>query len=190
MEFVDEAAWVENTTLAFHVDDDEENADHGSRRVPPPLALDLLFEESGFNLKPCPVFCRPPSLLASLFGDHAMVHEDGIRVEVPALNFSDYLARNFVPEDTVIVRCDIEGAEYEVLKSMIVMGTARLVDYMDVEWHAMLSPSLHHLKQVCACGVCVWCVRVVRVRRCSRRDSACCRPTLCYRGCCKASALK
>jgi hypothetical protein len=83
-----------------------------------------------------------------------MVHEDGIRVEVPALNFSDYLARNFVPEDTVIVRCDIEGAEYEVLKSMIVTGTARLVDYMDVEWHAMLSPSLHHLKQVCARGVC------------------------------------
>ena len=33
VEFVDEAAWVENTTLTFHVDDDEENADHGSRRV-------------------------------------------------------------------------------------------------------------------------------------------------------------
>jgi hypothetical protein len=111
-----------------------------------------------------------------------MVHEDGIRVDVPALNFSDYLARNFLPEDTVIVRCDIEGAEYEVLKSMVVTGTARLVDYMDVEWHAMLSPSLHHLKQVC--------VRGVRARRGSRHHSACCRPTLCYRGCCKASALK
>ncbi len=77
-----------------------------------------------------------------------MVHEDGIQVQVPAINFSDFLARNFLPEDTVIVRCDIEGAEYEVLKSLIVAGTARLVDYMDVEWHAMLSPSLHHLKQV------------------------------------------
>jgi hypothetical protein len=76
------------------------------------------------------------------------VHEDGIQVEVPAMNFSDFLARNFRPEDTVIVRCDIEGAEYEVLKSLIVTGTARLVDYIDVEWHAMLSPSLHHLKQV------------------------------------------
>ena len=84
----------------------------------------------------------------SLFEDHAMVHEDGIQVQVPAINFSDFLARNFRPEDTVIVRCDIEGAEYEVLKSLIVAGTARLVDYMDVEWHAMLSPSLHHLKQV------------------------------------------
>lgn len=111
--FIDEAVWIENTTLTFHVDDDEENADHGS----------------------------------SLFEDHAMVHEDGIQVQVPAINFSDFLARNFRPEDTVIVRCDIEGAEYEVLKSLIVAGTARLVDYMDVEWHAMLSPSLHHLKQ-------------------------------------------
>jgi hypothetical protein len=31
VEFVDEAVWTENTTLMFHVDDDEENADHGSR---------------------------------------------------------------------------------------------------------------------------------------------------------------
>jgi hypothetical protein len=84
---------------------------------------------------------------ASLFEDHAMVHEDGIQMQVPAINFSDYLARNFRPEDIVIIRCDIEGAEYEVLKSLIVAGTARLVDYIDVEWHAMLSPSLHHLKQ-------------------------------------------
>jgi hypothetical protein len=79
-----------------------------------------------------------------------MVHEDGIREDIPAMNFSDFLARNFRPEDTVIVRCDIEGAEYEVLKSLIVTGTAKLVDYIDVEWHAMLSPSLHHLKQACS----------------------------------------
>jgi hypothetical protein len=91
-----------------------------------------------------------------------MVHEDGIRVEVPALNFSEYLARNFLPEDTVIVRCDIEGAEYEVLKSLIVTGTARLVDYIDVEWHAMLSPSLHHMKQVCLIiTICPLCARVL-----------------------------
>ncbi len=71
-----------------------------------------------------------------------------MQVDVPALNFSDFLLRNFRAEDTVIMRVDIEGAEYEVLKSLIVTGAARLVDYIDVEWHAMLSPSLHHLKQV------------------------------------------
>jgi hypothetical protein len=31
VELVDEAVWIENTTLSFHVDDDEPNADHGSR---------------------------------------------------------------------------------------------------------------------------------------------------------------
>ena len=139
MDFVDEAVWIENTTLTFHVDDDEENADHGSRYSicsTTTALVALLYAEKHVDLS------------ASLFEDHAMVHEDGIRVEVPAMNFSDFLARNFRPEDTVIVRCDIEGAEYEVLKSLIVTGTARLVDYIDVEWHAMLSPSLHHLKQV------------------------------------------
>ena len=83
----------------------------------------------------------------SLYGDHAMVHDDNVSEELPAMNFSEFLARNFRPEDTIIVRCDIEGAEYEVLKSLIVTGTARLVDYLDVEWHSMMSPSLHHLKQ-------------------------------------------
>ena len=139
MDFIDEAVWIENTTLTFHVDDDEENADHGSRYSicsTTTALVALLYAEKHVDLS------------ASLFEDHAMVHEDGIQVEVPAMNFSDFLARNFRPEDTVIVRCDIEGAEYEVLKSLIVTGTARLVDYIDVEWHAMLSPSLHHLKQV------------------------------------------
>jgi FkbM family methyltransferase len=139
VDFIDEAVWIENTTLTFHVDDDEENADHGSRYSicsTTTALVALLYAEKHVDLS------------ASLFEDHAMVHEDGIQVEVPAMNFSDFLARNFRPEDTVIVRCDIEGAEYEVLKSLIVTGTARLVDYIDVEWHAMLSPSLHHLKQV------------------------------------------
>ena len=31
VEFVDEAVWIANTTLTFYVDDDAENADHGSR---------------------------------------------------------------------------------------------------------------------------------------------------------------
>ncbi len=136
MDFVDEAVWIENTTLTFHVDDDDENGDHGSRYSTLTLACS------------CCAVVTLVHLAASLFEDHAMVREDGIQVEVPALNFSDFLARNFRPEDTVIIRCDIEGAEYEVLKSLIVTGTARLVDYIDVEWHAMLSPSLHHLKQV------------------------------------------
>ena len=84
---------------------------------------------------------------SSLYGDHAMVHEDNVREEIPAMNFSEFLARNFRPEDTIVVRCDIEGAEYEVLKSLIVTGIARLVDYINIEWHSMMSPSLHHLKQ-------------------------------------------
>ncbi len=143
MEFIDEAVWTENTTLTFYVDDDEENSDHGSRYS----AFTVL---SRFDA------ARPVDPAASLFEDHAMVREDGIQVEVPAFNFSDYLARNFRPEDTVIIRCDIEGAEYEVLKSLIVTGTARLVDYIDVEWHAMLSPSLHHLKQVLHGALALW----------------------------------
>jgi len=112
VEFVDEAVWVENTTLAFHVDDDQENADHGSRCVCVRVCVRRCCARILACLPALPPNSPSTTAVPSLFGDHAMVHEDGIREEIPALNFSDFLARNFRAEDTVIVRCDIEGAEY------------------------------------------------------------------------------
>ena len=69
------AAWTENTTLSFHIDDDVAESDHGS----------------------------------SLFSDHAMVHADGMKLEVAALDYSAFL--HFVEEDLALSRMDIEGAE-------------------------------------------------------------------------------
>lgn len=52
---------------------------------------------------------------SSLYGDHAMVHKDNLAVTVESVDFAEFLLTNFVPEDLVLVRMDIEGAEYEVL---------------------------------------------------------------------------
>ena len=77
VQFLPMAAWTENTTLSFHIDDDVAEADHGS----------------------------------SLFSDHAMVHADGLKLEVAALDYSAFLRSHFVEEDLALSRMDIEGAE-------------------------------------------------------------------------------
>ena len=77
VQFLPLAAWTENTTLSFHIDDDVAESDHGS----------------------------------SLFGDHAMVHADGLKTEVNALDFPKFLESHFQKEDLLLCRMDIEGAE-------------------------------------------------------------------------------
>jgi FkbM family methyltransferase len=57
-------------------------------------------------------------------------------LEVPAVDFSAWLGREVAPADEVIVKMDIEGAEFAVLEKILDDGTARLVDLLLIEWHA------------------------------------------------------
>ena len=56
-------------------------------------------------------------------------------ITVPCLDFSAWMHRMFVPGDDVIVKMDIEGAEYPVLRKMLLDGTLSLVSMLHVEWH-------------------------------------------------------
>lgn len=55
--------------------------------------------------------------------------------EVESLDFSKFIKDNFSKEDFIIVKLDIEGAEYEVLDKMINDGTIDYVKYFFIEWH-------------------------------------------------------
>lgn len=55
--------------------------------------------------------------------------------EVETLDFSKFVRENFSKEDQIIVKLDIEGAEYEVLDKMINEGTVDYVNAFFVEWH-------------------------------------------------------
>jgi FkbM family methyltransferase len=61
-------------------------------------------------------------------------------VQVEGFDFSRWLAENFGPDDYVIVKMDIEGAEYEVLEKVIADGNLALIDELFVEFH-------HHLNE-------------------------------------------
>ncbi len=56
------------------------------------------------------------------------------RVTVPSIDFSRFVAE--LPGDALVVcSCDIEGAEFAVLRKMIHDGTAQRLSVLDIEFH-------------------------------------------------------
>ncbi len=73
-----------------------------------------------------------------------VVKKNGIRV--PCFDFSRWLAGLGYP---VILKMDVEGAEYPLLKRMIRDGTNRLVSELVMEWHEQPAPRLtKHFEKV------------------------------------------
>ena len=55
---------------------------------------------------------------------------------VPAIDLSKWFKDNFSPEDFIVVKMNIEGAEYPVLRHMIREGTLSWIDLLYIEWHS------------------------------------------------------
>jgi len=67
-------------------------------------------------------------------------HPDAIKsrangTELSAINISRWLLMNTLPRDFVVVKMDIEGAEYQVLPHMAEMSAWLVIDYLLIEWH-------------------------------------------------------
>jgi FkbM family methyltransferase len=58
-------------------------------------------------------------------------------VEIPCFDFSSWLKNTFSQDDYIILKLDIEGAEYEVLNKMIEDKNMNLVNEFWGEWHDM-----------------------------------------------------
>lgn len=56
-------------------------------------------------------------------------------IYVETIDFSSWLKSNFYFEDKIILRMDIEGAEYEVLRHMIDTKAINLIDHLIIEFH-------------------------------------------------------
>lgn len=63
------------------------------------------------------------------------VASGGKGTELSAVNLSRWLLMNTLPHDFVVVKMDIEGAEYQVLPHMAEMAVWSVVDHLFVEWH-------------------------------------------------------
>ncbi|KEF52230.1 uncharacterized protein A1O9_11857 [Exophiala aquamarina CBS 119918] len=55
--------------------------------------------------------------------------------ELTSINIARWLLMNTLPRDFVVVKMDIEGAEYEIIPHMAEMGASIVTDYLLIEWH-------------------------------------------------------
>lgn len=63
-------------------------------------------------------------------------------VSVQATDFSAWLRRTVAPDDHVVVKMDIEGAEYPVLTKLVADGTINLISVLYIEWHYDRFPAM------------------------------------------------
>jgi hypothetical protein len=60
-----------------------------------------------------------------------------VSVDLAAVDIAKFLMRNFSPRDFVVVKMDIEGAEYDIVPHMAKYGASSVIDYLLVEWHSI-----------------------------------------------------
>uniref|UniRef100_A0A7S1IA52 DUF7870 domain-containing protein n=1 Tax=Eutreptiella gymnastica TaxID=73025 RepID=A0A7S1IA52_9EUGL len=66
---------------------------------------------------------------------HRHKHTSAPIFVVPSVDISAYLQRNFVEDDFVVCKMDIEGAEYTVIPKLVADGTIHLIDELMLECH-------------------------------------------------------
>ncbi len=60
-------------------------------------------------------------------------------VHVDSVDFGQWLKKNFKQKDFILVKMDIEGAEYPILKKMLKDGSMKYVDKLYVEFHPSIA---------------------------------------------------
>ena len=68
-----------------------------------------------------------------------MVSSNKTKINLPCVDIAS-LIKKYSDDDVVVVKIDIEGAEFELLIDFIKKNALRLIDYIAVEYHAALSP--------------------------------------------------
>ncbi|KAF9934078.1 hypothetical protein BGZ67_004008 [Mortierella alpina] len=73
---------------------------------------------------------------SSIYASHPDAVRSGAKgTDLTGVNIATWLLRNTLPRDFVVVKMDIEGAEYEVIPHMADMGAWVVMDHLLVEWH-------------------------------------------------------
>lgn len=77
---------------------------------------------------------------SSVFANHRDMQGKTRTVKIPTLDFNEWLERNIRPNDFVMMKMNIEGAEFPVLKHMQEKGTLKLIHKMWIWFHGYALP--------------------------------------------------
>lgn len=73
--------------------------------------------------------------IGSTLMDSKINWESSPKTKVKCFDFSKWLKSNFTDEDFIVLKMDIEGAEFPLLKKMIANSTDRLISQFLIEFH-------------------------------------------------------
>lgn len=71
-------------------------------------------------------------------------------IEVDCINFVEWIENNCNPTDIIIMKLDIEGAEYDLLEGILKSSVATMIKEIFVEWHdyALLNPESYKQREI------------------------------------------
>lgn len=72
---------------------------------------------------------------SSLDGNHEAVRANTVKVNVKLMNLMRLLTENALPDDTVVVKMDIEGAEWDIIPCLAKSPALKLIDTLYLENH-------------------------------------------------------
>jgi len=72
---------------------------------------------------------------SSVFGHKTTGHLSPTPITVPCIDFSRWLDQHIGVEEKVILKLDIEGAEYAVLNHLLKTGAIDAISQLYVDWH-------------------------------------------------------
>ena len=87
-------------------------------------------DNSTIDINVCPSFTDGSSILTNLNNNHLAT-----KVKVPCVDISSWIKNSFDSEDYLILKLDIEGAEYDVLEKLCLDGTISRINELWGEWH-------------------------------------------------------
>ena len=81
-------------------------------------------------------FLTQETTCSSVFREAGMGKLAKRRVEVPCIDFATWLCDHTRPEDFVILKLDVEGAEYPILDHLLASDVTNRIDMLFIELHS------------------------------------------------------
>jgi FkbM family methyltransferase len=119
--FENKAVWISNETLKLNVE-----------RYPSYINDSKISIRS--DIEPTDLVGGGTNIMGN---NHIFNHNnsDMSQIDVECFNFSEFIMKNFKIDDIIIIKLDIEGAEYQVLEQMISDGSINFINEIYIEFH-------------------------------------------------------